>query len=105
MIKRMLVLGILDFTKTSFGRSLLRQWCLRPSLSISEIEARHDAVSCFVRGENSPVADAMHTQLKGLKNVMRSFGIVKAGKGTTTDWQVLVKVRQLCLIIAIDSAD
>lgn len=85
--------GILDFTKTPFGRSLLRQWCLRPSLSIPEIEARHDAIACFTRGENVPVAEAMHSQLRGLKNALRSFSCMKGGKGTTLDWQTLVKVR------------
>lgn len=84
--------GVLDFTKTNFGRSLLRQWCLRPSLSIPEIEGRHDAVDNFIRGENIPTAEAMHMQLKGLKNAPRAFTRIKAGKGTVVEWQGLVRV-------------
>ena len=87
-----MALGILDFTKTNFGRSLLRQWCLRPSLSIPEIEGRHDAVDKFVQGENISTAEAMHAQLKGLKNTPRAFARIKAGKGTVVEWQGLVRV-------------
>ena len=87
-----MAIGILDFTKTNFGRSLLRQWCLRPSLSIPEIEGRHDAVDNFIRGENIPTAEAMHTQLKGLKNAPRAFARITAGKGTVAEWEGLVRV-------------
>lgn len=91
------ILGILDFTKTNFGRALLRQWCLRPSLSIPEIEGRHDAISCFNRGENIPIANTMHSQLKGLKNATRAFSRIKSGKSTTMEWQTIVKVSQLII--------
>ncbi|KAF8320953.1 muts 5 family protein [Clavulina sp. PMI_390] len=82
--------GILDFTKTNAGRTLLRQWCIRPLLSIPEIEARHDAVACFIRGENTPITDAMHGQLKGFKNAPRAFTRIKLGKGATIEWRTLV---------------
>ncbi|KAF8297748.1 hypothetical protein DL93DRAFT_760795 [Clavulina sp. PMI_390] len=82
--------GILDFTKTNAGRTLLRQWCIRPLLSIPEIEARHDAVACFIRGENTPITDAMHGQLKGFKNAPRAFTRIKSGKGATIEWRTLV---------------
>ncbi|KAF8294171.1 hypothetical protein DL93DRAFT_856925 [Clavulina sp. PMI_390] len=82
--------GILDFTKTNAGRTLLRQWCIRPLLSIPEIEARHDAVACFIRGENTPITDAMHGQLKVFKNAPRAFTRIKMGKGATIEWRTLV---------------
>ncbi|KAF8332768.1 uncharacterized protein EI90DRAFT_2918244 [Cantharellus anzutake] len=83
--------GILNFTKTSLGKSLLKQWCLRPLLSISTITKRHDAVECFIRGENLNISDTIHTHLKGLKNAPRCIGIIKAGKGNASDWQAIVK--------------
>lgn len=38
------LLATLDLTKTGMGARLLRQWLLRPSLDLEEIEARLDAV-------------------------------------------------------------
>ncbi|KAF8890007.1 muts domain V-domain-containing protein [Gymnopilus junonius] len=83
--------GILNNTKTTQGRSLLRTWLLRPSLSVSEIRSRHDAVECFMRAENLTTANALHNHLKGVKNVPRIMGLMKDGKAKLADWQGLVK--------------
>ena len=74
------------------GRSLLRTWLLRPSLSISVIRSRQDAVVCFLRSENTVTSNAMHNHLKGLKNVPRLLGLIKDGRAKLSDWQGLVKV-------------
>jgi DNA mismatch repair protein MSH5 len=86
---------MLDSTRTTLGRSLLRTWLLRPSLSLEIINARHDAVECFTRPENIDIANVMHGQLKGIKNVPRVLAALRAGKAVLTDWQRLVKVREL----------
>lgn len=85
--------GILDNTKTSLGRALLREWLLRPLTCINTLSKRHDAVDCFVRPENLSVCNAMHAHLKGIKNVPRVLSALKSGKGKVSDWQGLVKVR------------
>ena len=84
--------GILDSTQTSLGHNLLRHWLLRPSLSIATITARHDAVECFMRPENIVTADAMHTHLRGFKNIPRILNLLKSGVATIIEWQGLVKV-------------
>lgn len=83
--------GMLDNTRTTLGRSLLRTWLLMPSLSLDVINARHDAVECFTRPENIDIANVMHGQLKGIKNVPRVLSALRAGKAVLTDWQGLVK--------------
>ncbi|KAL4070005.1 DNA mismatch repair protein MutS [Scleroderma yunnanense] len=83
--------GILNTTRTALGRSLLRTWLLRPSTSLQVIQARHDAVECFLLPENTPAVDALQTHLKGIKNIPRTLGTLKSGKGTMNDWQALVK--------------
>jgi len=85
-------LGFLNNTTSSFGRSLLRTWLLRPSLSIPVITARHDAVACFLRPENLVTTAAMHSHLKGIKNVPRILGTIRCGKAGVGQWQGLVKV-------------
>lgn len=87
--------GILDNTKTSLGRNLLRQWLLRPSMSIPIITARHDAVACFMRPENTTTASSMHSHLKGIKNVPKILSAMSSGKSRASDWQGLVKVRYI----------
>lgn len=84
--------GTLNGTKTSLGRSLMRTWFLRPSLSLEVINARHDAVACFSDSENLVSANAMHGHLKGIKNVPRILGIMRMGRAKVSDWQGLVKV-------------
>jgi DNA mismatch repair protein MSH5 len=87
------LLGILNNTKTSLGRSLLRTWLFRPSLSIPVITARHDAIASFLRPENLITANTMHSHLKGIKNVPRILGTMRNGKAGIGEWQGLVKVR------------
>ncbi|KAI0087825.1 muts domain V-domain-containing protein [Irpex rosettiformis] len=83
--------GILNNTRTSLGRNLMRQWLLRPSMSISVIAARHDAVACFMRPENINTANRMHTHLKGIKNVPKMLSALGSGKAKISDWLGLVK--------------
>ncbi|KAH9080364.1 DNA mismatch repair protein MutS [Lactarius deliciosus] len=83
--------GMLDTTRTKLGRSLLRMWLLRPSLSLEVINARYDAVECFTRPENIDTANVMHGQLNGIKNVPRVLAALRTGKAVLTDWQGLVK--------------
>ncbi|OCB88935.1 hypothetical protein A7U60_g3890 [Sanghuangporus baumii] len=83
--------GILNSTRTTLGRFLLRQWLLRPSLSLSVITARHDAVECLMTPENIVTADAMCAHLKGLRNVPRILRMLKVGKAGLNEWQGIVK--------------
>jgi DNA mismatch repair protein MSH5 len=84
--------GTLNSTKTSLGRSLMRTWLLRPSLSLIVINARLDAVACFVSPENLETSIVMHSHLNGIKNVPRMLGLLKTGRAKLSDWQGLVKV-------------
>lgn len=84
--------GILNNTKTTLGRSLMRTWLLRPSLSLSVINSRHEAVACFMSSENVATAIVMHGHLNGIKNVPRILSVLKAGRAKLSDWQGLVKV-------------
>ncbi|PAV17141.1 dna mismatch repair msh5 [Pyrrhoderma noxium] len=83
--------GILNNTRTTLGRILLKQWLLRPSMSIPIISARHDAVECLIRPDNIVTADAMCGHLKGLKNIPRILRLLKTGKAGLFEWQGLVK--------------
>jgi hypothetical protein len=74
------------------GRNLLRQWLLRPSLSLSTIKSRHDAVACFVHPENITTADLLHQHLAKIRNVPRILTTMKTGRHKVKDWQGLVVV-------------
>ena len=92
----------MNTTRTALGRSLLRTWFIRPSLSLHVLQARHDAVECFLRAENLPVVGALQTQLQGIANIPRTLGLLRSGKGKMSDWQALVKVRPLPRYLDID---
>ncbi|KAI0276495.1 DNA mismatch repair protein MutS [Russula aff. rugulosa BPL654] len=59
----------------NLGRSLLRTWLLRPSLSLEVINSRHNAVD----------------QLGGIKNIPRILSALKAGRANLANWQGIVK--------------
>jgi DNA mismatch repair protein MSH5 len=84
--------GILNNTRTALGKNLMRQWLLRPSMSIPIITARHDAVMCFMRPENISIATTMHNHLKGIRNVPKMLSALCCGKAKISDWLGLVKV-------------
>ncbi|KAF8158095.1 hypothetical protein B0H34DRAFT_749503 [Crassisporium funariophilum] len=90
-ILRDVSVGILNGTKTTLGRSLLRTWLLRPSLSLSVIKSRQDAIECFLHPENLTTANVMHNHLKGMKNLPRIMGVMGAGRAKLSDWQGIVK--------------
>ncbi|KAI3616291.1 dna mismatch repair protein msh5 [Moniliophthora roreri] len=83
--------GVLNITCTALGRSLMRMWLLRPSLSLSVVNARHDAVECFLRPENITTAAVLRNHLKGMKNLPRILGVLRTGKTKLAEWQGLVK--------------
>jgi hypothetical protein len=85
--------GILNNTRTTLGRNLLREWLLRPSLSLPVIAARHAAVACFVDPDNITTAGDIQGHMSGIKNTPRAFKMLKSGRGKVQDWQGVVKVR------------
>lgn len=84
--------GILNVTNTALGRTLMRSWLLRPSLSLLVINSRHDAVACFLRPENVTTVKTLNGHLKGIKNVPRMLGVLRSGKAKVAEWQALLKV-------------
>jgi len=92
-------LGILNHTKTTLGRALLRMWLLRPSLNLSVIRERHDALDCFTRSDNITTANTMHGHLKGIKNMPKILKALESGKAKLSDWQGIVKVNTLMMCV------
>ncbi|KAJ3865547.1 muts domain V-domain-containing protein [Lentinula novae-zelandiae] len=91
--------GILNVTDTTLGRVLMRSWLLRPSLSLSVIKSRHDAVECFLRLENVTTVTTLRGHLKGIKNVPRILSVLRSGKAKFVEWQGLVKFTVLCAML------
>ncbi|KAI1310797.1 MutS protein msh5, partial [Mortierella claussenii] len=83
--------GILNQTKTSQGRYLLKQWLLRPSLDKEVIHARHQAVECFVRTENQETVRQLASYLSHVKNIPKTLQALPR-KATLTEWQSILQV-------------
>ncbi|KZV85507.1 hypothetical protein EXIGLDRAFT_255658 [Exidia glandulosa HHB12029] len=83
--------GTLNYTKTRAGYDLLRQWFLRPSLSLETINERHTAVECFLRADNLSVCGALRTHLKGVRNVPHMLTAMQRGRAEARDWETLCK--------------
>lgn len=83
--------GLLNQTKTPQGRYLLKQWLLRPSLSMTTIRERHQTVECFVRTENQPTVNQLAESLSHIKNVPKVLQAMSR-KATINDWQSILEV-------------
>ena len=80
-------------TRTTLGRNLLREWLLRPSLSLPVIAARHATVACFVNPDNIATAGDIQKHLSGVKHTPRILKMLKSGGAKVKDWQGVVEVR------------
>ncbi|TKX25294.1 MutS domain V-containing protein 1 [Elsinoe australis] len=57
------------FARTPQGKSLLRQYFLRPSINIDVINERLDTITLFTAPANQPLMDKMVSHLKVVKNM------------------------------------
>ncbi|KAF8706857.1 ATPase domain of DNA mismatch repair MUTS family, partial [Rhizoctonia solani] len=82
---------LLNHTSTYLGRSLLRRWCLRPSLSITTINARHAAIQCFLLPENMSAASTIRANLRGLCQMPKTMALLRTGRGRLPEWRGVAK--------------
>ncbi len=86
--------SILDETMTGMGARLLRQWLLRPSVKLAEINTRLDAVEEL---KTAPIKrDQIRRQLEPMGDLERLAGKVTLGRANARD---LVALRQSLEVI------
>jgi DNA mismatch repair protein MutS len=77
------LLGVLDETVTGMGSRLLKQWILRPSMKIGELNARLDAVeelkSALI------LRDRLRAELKQVSDLERLMARISLGRATPRD--------------------
>ncbi|MGE0886407.1 MAG: DNA mismatch repair protein MutS [Blastocatellales bacterium] len=88
------LVGVLDQTLTGMGARLLRQWILRPSVKLGEIEARLDSVDELKSATIK--RDQLRRQLEPMADLERLCGKVTLGRATARD---LIALRQSIEII------
>ncbi|KAF9297295.1 MutS protein msh5 [Linnemannia elongata] len=90
--------GLLNQTKTSQGRYLLKQWLLRPSLNMTTIHERHQTVDCFARTENQSTIDQLAAALSHIKNIPKVLQTMSR-KAAINDWQAILEFVYCCVKI------
>jgi DNA mismatch repair protein MutS len=86
--------GILDETMTGMGARLLRQWLLRPSVKIGEIETRLDAVEELKTATIK--RDQLRRMLEPMADLERLAGKITLGRANARD---LIALRQSIEVI------
>jgi len=83
------LLDIIDYTMTSMGGKLLRNWLLLPSQSLKEIDSRLDALEelCTKTIERNEMRD----QLRGIQDLTRLAGKISLGVANARDLIALEK--------------
>ncbi len=88
------LIGILDETMTGMGARLLRQWLLRPSVKLGEIETRLDAVEEI--NSSAIKRDRLRRMLEPMADLERLAGKITLGRAGARD---LIALRQSIEII------
>ena len=90
--------ALLDHTKTSFGSRKLKEWILRPSLSVQEIHRRQDSVEGLIK--NQEALGSLACILQNISDVERIMTRVAAGNASPRDLgglrQSLLNSEPLC---------
>jgi DNA mismatch repair protein MutS len=77
------LVGTLDETVTGMGSRLIKQWLLRPSMRIGELNARLDSVAELKRA--LILRDRLRTELKKVSDLERLMGRISLGRATARD--------------------
>ena len=77
------LVGAIDETATGMGARLLRAWILRPEISLSEIEARLDAVAELK--SRTIAREEIHSELEGILDLERLMSRITLGIATPRD--------------------
>ena len=78
--KHQTLLSVLNRTCTVMGSRLLRDWIVRPLVSVDAIQARLDAVAELV--QNFQVRASLRTTLRGVQDIVRLGSRVSLGSAT-----------------------
>lgn len=81
--KKGTLLYVLDFTKTSMGARLLRNWLESPLLDLGRIYERQEAVAELL--SNSSLRDAVIEQLKAVFDLERIVSRIEVGSANARD--------------------
>ncbi|KAI5811678.1 muts domain V-domain-containing protein [Peziza echinospora] len=82
--------GIINSTKTPNGFSMLKQWFLRPTLSLPILLQRHGAISCLLQPQNCHISGTLGKNLRKIKNMPKMLQSLKTGKARTADWHAVL---------------
>ena len=81
------LVAVLDRTVTAMGGRLLRQWILRPLVTLEEVRLRQGAVAELV--ENRELRDGIRDLLSGIHDLERLAGKVGSGRVNPRELQAL----------------
>src|SRR6185503_8842233 len=77
------LIAVIDETVTGMGSRLLKQWLLRPSMNLGELNARLDAVE---EQKNALILrDRLRSQLKGIVDLERLMARISLGRANARD--------------------
>lgn len=89
------LIGLLDSTKTAVGKRTLKYWVYHPSVDLSEIKKRQDAVKILI--DNSPLNKALSEHLQDISDVEKALSRISCGySGAVKD---ILAVKNLILRI------
>jgi DNA mismatch repair protein MutS len=81
------LLGVIDETLTPMGARLLRNWVLRPLLSLPRIHARQEAIAGFV--DDDALRGRVRAELAGVRDLERAAAKLGAGRITPRELRAL----------------
>src|SRR5262249_27992175 len=77
------LVGVLDETVTGMGARLLKQWIMRPSMRVGELNSRLDSIEEMKTA--LILRDRLRTELKKVADLERLIGRINLGRATPRD--------------------
>lgn len=91
---RRIVIDLLNYTVSPGGTHLLKQWILRPSLSLEIINERQESVAFFMDMDQRKGSSIkkLFGYLKHVKNMARILGHIYEHRAKVSEWHQLLQV-------------
>jgi hypothetical protein len=98
--------SLLDRTRTHAGRLRLREWMLKPLLSIEDIQRRQDGVELLLRAEFQPAAGKLSELLRHVGGVSKILNRIQKSSTRPADFvalpRAIVYARSVCEVMDRD---
>jgi DNA mismatch repair protein MSH5 len=81
--------GILDRTVSTCGRTLMREWLLKPSKNLQVITERHKSIEALLKPECTSFVGEVSTRIRRVRDAPKIMFRIRTVTNSLSDWKAL----------------